>query len=255
MSATDTLVPCRVGRWLPSDHALLARWLDAMIEKTDTERRQLQPVIADFRDVIESDPTIFMLFNQMFEQVPKRPPYDRDPTGKLQVRDYQHMLQLLNTILTHAPEFDRTGLVGCPINTIFDWSMGTAAGMAAFLNERVNAELKKILNAWARFLGSSDSTYVLSDHPHKGWFGADARKAMPEFEREFRCDPGRPHHGFSSWDDFFTRELRPGVRPVASPGDDAIITNACESAPYRIARHVGLPGPVLDQVAAAGTAR
>ena len=26
-------VPYRVGRWLPSDHAFLARWLDAMIEK------------------------------------------------------------------------------------------------------------------------------------------------------------------------------------------------------------------------------
>jgi phosphatidylserine decarboxylase len=53
-------------------------------------------IAADFRDVIESDPAIFMLFNQMFEQVPRRPPYDKDPTGKCQLRDYQHMLQLLN---------------------------------------------------------------------------------------------------------------------------------------------------------------
>ena len=79
--------PYRVGQWLPSDHTFLARWLEAMIAKTDAERRHLQPVIADFRDVIESDPTLFMLFSQMFEQVPKRPPYDRDPTGKPQVRE------------------------------------------------------------------------------------------------------------------------------------------------------------------------
>jgi phosphatidylserine decarboxylase len=238
MTSADTQLPYRVGQWLPSDQAFLARWLEVIIQKTQAEQRALHPVIADFRNLIESDPTIFMLFNQMFEQVPRRPPYDRDPTGKHQVRDYQHMLQLLNTILTHAPEFDRTGLVGCPINTIFDWSMGTSAGMAAFLDERVNAALKKILNAWGRFLGSSDSTYALSDNPHKGWFGTDARAAMPDFEREFRCDPQRPHHGFGSWDEFFTREFRPGVRPVAAPGDDAIIVNACESAPYRIARDV-----------------
>ena len=238
MESPDAPLPYRVAQWLPSDHRFLVRWLEAMIEKTHTEQRPLHPVIEDFRDLIESEPSIFMLFNQMFEQVPKRPPYDCDPTGKPQVRDYQHMLQLLNAILTHAPEFDQTGLVGCPINTIFDWSMGTAAGMAAFLNERVNAQLKEVLNAWGRFLGSSDSTYVLSDHPRRGWFGADARKAMPEFEREFRCDPQQPHHGFRSWDDFFTREFRPGVRPVASPGDDAVIINACESAPYRIAREV-----------------
>jgi phosphatidylserine decarboxylase len=238
MESADAPVPYRVGQWLPSDHAFLARWLEAMIHKTLDEPRPLHPVVADFRDVIESDPAIFMLFNQMFEQVPRRPPYDRDPTGKCQLRDYQHMLQLLNTLMNHAPEFDQTGLVGCPINTIFDWSMGTAAGMAAFLNERVNAELKKVLNAWGRFLGSSDSTYVLSDHPRKGWFGADARKAMPDFVREFRCDPDEPHHGFRSWDDFFTRELRAGVRPVACPDDDRVIVNACESAPYRIARQV-----------------
>ena len=235
---TGTDVPYRVGEWLPSDQAFLDRWLEAMIRKTHAEVKALHPVIADFQYLIESDSGLFMLFNQMFEQVPSKPPYNKDPTGKPQVRDYRHMLQLLNALLTHAPEYDQTGLVGCPINTIFDWSMGTAAGFAAFLNERVNARLKEVLNAWGRFLSSSDSTYVLNQHPHKGWFGADAQTAMPDFAKEFKCDPGEPHHGYKSWDDFFTREFRPGVRPVARPDDDSIIVNACESAPYRIARHV-----------------
>ena len=235
---TDSRAPYRVGQWLPSDEAFLTQWLQGMIRRTQLDARPLHPVIAEFRDLIESDATLFMLFHQMFEQVPRRAPYDRDPTGKPQVRDYRHMLALLNTVMTHAPEFDCTGLVGCPINTIFDWSMGTAAGMAAFLNERVNAQLKKVLNVWARYLSSEDSASVLNDHPHKGWFGADARRAMPSFEREFVCDPGLPHWGFRSWDDFFTRPLRPGVRPVAHPENDAVIVNACESAPYRIARHV-----------------
>jgi phosphatidylserine decarboxylase len=235
---TGTDIPYRVGEWLPSDQAFLDRWLEAMIRKTHAEVKALHPVIADFQDLIESDPELFMLFNQMFEQLPRKAPYNKDPTGKPQVRDYRHMLQLLNALLTHAPEYDQTGLVGCPINTIFDWSMGTAAGFAAFLNERVNARLKEVLNAWGRFLSSSDSTYVLNQHPHKGWFGADAQTAMPNFDKEFRCDPSEPHHGYKSWDDFFTREFRPGVRPVARPDDDAIIVNACESAPYRIARHV-----------------
>jgi phosphatidylserine decarboxylase len=238
MEIATSALPYRVGEWLPSDHAFLAKWLEAMIQKTHSEPRSLHPVIADFQALIESDPAIFMLFSQMFEQVPRRRPYNSDPTGKPQVRDYRHMLQLLNTIMTHAPEFDRTGLVGCPINTIFDWSMGTAAGMAAFLNERVNAQLKKVLNEWARFLCSADSTYVLNEHPHRGWFGADARKAMPDFELEYICDPTQPHWGFRSWDDFFTRKLRAEARPVAYPCDEAVIVNVCESAPYRIERRV-----------------
>jgi len=238
MNQPSVPIPYRVGEWLPSDHDFLAKWLEAMIHKTRTEPRALHPVIADFQELIETDPEVFMLFSQMFEQVPRRPPYDKDPTGKRQVRDYRHMLQLLNTIMTHAPEFDQTGLVGCPINTIFDWPMGTAAGMAAFLNERVNRQLQKVLNTWGRFLSSEDSAYVLNEHPHKGWFGADARRAMPDFEREFLCDSSLPHWGFRSWDAFFTREFRPGMRPVACASDDAIIVNACESAPYRITRHV-----------------
>jgi phosphatidylserine decarboxylase len=236
--ATGIPIPYRVGEWLPSDHAFLSRWLGEMIEKTRAEPKPLHPVIADLQKLIESDAEIFMLFSQMFEQVPHRPPYDKDPTGKPQVRDYPHMLQLLNTIMTHAPEFDRTGLVGCPINSILDWSMGTSAGMAAFLNERVNAQLKEMLNTWGRFLGSSDSAYVLNDHPHKGWLGADALAAMPDFERQFVCDPRLPHWGFRSWDEYFVREFRPGARPVAGPDDAAVIVNACESAPYRISRHV-----------------
>jgi len=237
-TAEGAHLPYRVGKWLPSDHAFLGRWLDTMIRKTQAEPKALHPEIAEFQALIESDPEIFMLFNQMFEQVPRRPPYDKDPCGKPQVRDYRQMLALLNTIMTHAPEFDCAGLVGCPINSIFDWSMGTAAGMAAFLNERVNVQLKKVLNAWGRFLSSPDSAYVLNEHPQTGWFGDDARKAMPDFEREFVCAPDRPHWGFRSWDDFFTREFRPGVRPVAEPDDPTIIVNACESAPYRVARQV-----------------
>jgi phosphatidylserine decarboxylase len=231
-------VPYRVGAWLPSDQSFLDKWLEAIIHRTHVENRSLHPLIADFQELIEKDPEIFMLFNQMFEQVPRKPPYNRDPTGKPQVRDYHHMLRLLNTIMTHAPEFDQTGLVGCPINAIFDWSMGTAAGFAAFLNERVNAQLKKVLNGWGCFLSSSDSRYVLNQDPHKGWLGADALQAMPNFDRDYLCDASQPHYGFESWDDFFTREFRPGVRPVALPDDDAVIVNACESAPYRIARHV-----------------
>ena len=240
MNTDATDVPYRIGEWLPSDQAFLEKWLAAIIQKTHTEQKALHPVVADFQDLIENDPEIFMLFNQMFEEVPKRPPYNKDPTGKPQVRNYRHMLQLLNTIMTHAPEFDESGLVGCPINTILDWSMGTAAGFAAFLNERVNAKLKQVLNAWGRYLSSSDSTYVLSEEPRRGWFGADALRVMPNFDKDFKCDPNQPHRGFKSWDDFFTREFRPGVRPVTRPDDDAVIVNACESAPYRIARHVKL---------------
>lgn len=230
--------PYRVGKWLPTDQAFLEKWRDALIKEVDAEPKPLLPVIQEFNEFIENDPQVFMLFSQMFTEVPRRYPYNKNPAGGPQVRDYQHMLLLLNAIMTKAPEFNTTGLVGFPINAILDWSMGTTAGFAAFLNERVNRQLKQVLNEWAIFLGSPDSRYVLSKDPHKGWFGEDAQKAMPNFDEEFVCDPSAPYHGFHSWDDFFTRQFRDGQRPIASPNDPAVIVNACESAPYKLAHHV-----------------
>ena len=59
-----------------------------------------------------------MLFNQMFDQVPRNKSFRKDPTGKPQIKNYRQMLRIMNRILTMAPEFNKTGLVGFPINAI-----------------------------------------------------------------------------------------------------------------------------------------
>jgi phosphatidylserine decarboxylase len=231
-------VPYRVGRWLPSDQAVLDRWLDAHIAAVDANPQPLRPSVQALKDLIESSPEIYMYFHLMFEQLPHTAKFARTPLNRPQIRDYEHMLALINGILTTAPAFNETGLVGFPINAIVDWPMGTEGGFAAFLNDDVNAAFKAILNDWAVFLDSPDSRYVLGKDPRHGWFGHDAMAAMPGFETEFVCDPAQPYHGFTSWDDFFTREFRPGRRPIASPDNDAVIVSACESAPFRIQRNV-----------------
>jgi phosphatidylserine decarboxylase len=230
--------PYRVGKWLPSDREHLRLWLADLKTATDAEPLPLHPTVAAFQTLIETTPDIYMFFHQMFEQLPNDPYYEEDPTGAPQVRDYKTMLAMINRVLRTAPEFNTTGLVGFPINAILDWPMGTPGGFAAFLDERVNAHLKAILNAWGDYLKSPASASVLNEDPLHGWFGAAAKKAMPTFDEDFICDPKAPHHGFESWDTFFTRLFRPGRRPVGAPGDDSVVVNACESAPYRIARNV-----------------
>lgn len=237
---TKKQAPYRVGEWLPSDQAILNAWMKDLISEAENSDTELLPVVAEFKELIESDPEIYMYFHQMFGQVPQSPKYSKDPTGKPLIRNYHQMLKLINQVMTTAPEFNKSGLVGFPINAILDWPMGTPAGSAAFMNDKVNVQLKKILDEWAVFLGSKDSRYVLSDDPHSGWFGKDAREAMPTFTEDFICDPNEPYYGFTSWDDFFTRQFREGRRPVASPDDNSVIANACESAPYRLAKNVQL---------------
>jgi len=223
---------------------LSAAWMAAPVQAAppaqSAAKSALLPVVQEFQELIENDPELYMLFSQMFNQVPRRPPFRKDPTGQPEVKNYHEMLNRMNRIITQAPEFNQTGLVGFPLNAVLDWPMGTPAGAQAFLNPKVNRQLKKILQQWAVFLSSSDSRYVLNDDPKKGWFGRDAKEAMPTFVEDFICNPKLPYHGFTSWDDFFTRRFRKGRRPVAAPGDDAVIANACESAPYRLASNVRL---------------
>lgn len=222
----------------PSDQKFLEDWLDKLINEVEASPQPLHPVIDEFKQFIENNAEVYMLFNQMFTQVPNKPPYNKSPTGKSQVRDYQHMLLLMNAIMTRAPEFNKSGLVGFPLNAILDWSMGTPSGFAAFLRDDVNQQFKNILDEWARYLDSPDSCYVLNIDPETGWFGASAMAAMPNFEEEFKCDPDAPYHGFTSWDNFFTRQFNDGQRPVDAPDDDTVIVNGCESAPYKIAHNI-----------------
>jgi phosphatidylserine decarboxylase len=153
------------------------------------------------------------------------------------------MFVLLNEILTQAPEYNDTVLVGFPINTILDWPMATQAGFTAFLNEKVNQQFKMMLDEWHKFLTSPKSTYVLSTDPRIGWFSEKAiafinTVAGGEFRDIFICSPNELSWGFKSWDDYFVRRFKPGVRPVAAPNDDYIIVNACESAPYHIQHNI-----------------
>ncbi|KAK5290588.1 hypothetical protein LTR99_011043 [Exophiala xenobiotica] len=261
----------RVGKWLPQDHGIHKEWLQGVIDHIDENPTDLHPVLREFQDLIEGDTRIYMLFSSMFEEVPSKKPYFKDPTGNRQVRDYRHMLQLLNHIVTTAPSWNdkahRVGLVGLPINALLDWPMGTASGFAVFLDPKVNAMFKKVLNVWADFLKSPASAKVLGTDP-KGWLCetglrdltavADVGDKSYTFEAMFVCDASAQYHGFKSWDDFFTRVFRHGIRPVAAPDNPDVITSMCESLPYHIAYRVrardrfwikGQPYSVTDMLA------
>ncbi|MCJ1379473.1 hypothetical protein MMC17_002574 [Xylographa soralifera] len=208
--------------------------------------KPFHPVVKELEDLIETNSKLCMLFNQMFEQIPARAPYDQDPTGKPQARDLHTLLILLNVTLTRAPEYNGLGGVGLPISSIINWAMSTKSGSAAFLDPGINAQIGKLLSQWTLYLGSEASTYVLNDSP-TGWFCAAAKKQLldgpPEtagldFDQVFECNASLPRYGFQSWDDFFTRRFRDGIRPVAAPDDSSVITHTCESAPYHIATNV-----------------
>ena len=260
--------PYRFGQWLPSDRKVTDEWLANLIQEVKVKSKDkldlltglhppdeneesamaglraatvaaevklnLHKPVQDLLDAILSDPEINMFFHQMFWQQYLLP----DSSKGTKIPSWQLMIIIIDAIMTRAPEYNKTGLVGFPINVILNWPMATTAGFAAFLNDKINRLFKNILNYWGEFLSSPDSCYVLSKDPRHGWFGDDAMEAMPDFAKDFKCDPEAEHYGYKSWDDFFTREFRPGKRRVESPDDDSIVANACESAPFKISTGV-----------------
>jgi phosphatidylserine decarboxylase len=223
----------RPGQWLPAEPDLIDAWAHGFSAKVTARGKvKFHPVIEEFAALIAGDPIVRMYVTNMIAQVPRTKRYRAH-----HLQSVEQMLSLMNALLGHAPEFDTTALVGCPLNAILDWSMGTPAGFAAFRYPAINAMLKKILDVWCEFLSSEDSLYVLNDTP-SGWKckKAQALTRIAEFEH----DPDHPTWGFCSWNDFFTRKFKPGRRPIAAPDDGSAIVNACESTPYRIARDVRL---------------
>ena len=211
---TGTIVKLDKNFELPDE------WLDQPVRK--------------FKEYVDRDPTLHIQYKQMFTEVTE----SKTPTGTPQVQSYQVMFLLVNFIMKNwAPRYSNDKSIGFPINIILNWSKGTVNGYAAFLHEGANQYWMEVLNKWGKFLQSPKSCYVLNKE-NWGWFGKPAQAAMPNFEKEFICDPSAPHYGFESWDDFFTRKFRDGIRPVASPDDMNVITSACESLPYDLQYNV-----------------
>ncbi|KAH9933788.1 Phophatidylserine decarboxylase-domain-containing protein [Fomitopsis serialis] len=98
------------------------------------------------------------------------------------------------------------------------------SGFAFFLDPAVNEQLKKVLDAWGDFLRSEESARQALGDDAKGWFNAKAK-----------ADLTAAANGAAGTTYDFAEIFGEGIRPVASPEDDDVIANACESEPYKFA--------------------
>ena len=263
---TTTHIPHRAG-WLPADPDVMRRWYQHQIENLPIAETPWNDVITEFKNLIENDPEIYMGFSMMFEQLKN----DSRPQvcyicfsysivqwlihySVEKAKNYTEMLNIFNELLHQAPDYatekDWGGLIAFPFNVILNYPMATPAGIALFTHHKVNAMLKKMFSVWAVHLSGKKSRDVLNKTT--GWFspkGLEALAVRPfdkpddkdaeiEFGKAFICDPSDEHYGFGSWDDFFIRDFRKGIRPVEAFDNNDVIVSACESDVYRIANNV-----------------
>lgn len=163
------------------------------------------------------------------------------------------MLDLLSDAITSPPGWNKDSHPGLTINNIVSCIVTTDFGFATFLNPKVNAAFKKILDAWTRYLATPDSTNTLTA---SGWLSDDAmiKLAMylptlseagvplltptARFKAAFVRLSNFEHRtwGFHSWDNFFARRFVDidKIRPLPIPDEPNVIVSPCESTIYNI---------------------
>ncbi|MCY9811592.1 phosphatidylserine decarboxylase family protein [Aeromonas caviae] len=144
------------GGWVPRDQAHVARWVQRLRQAVTRQPRPLVAPIAGLKALVEQDPLLHQQAQGMFDEAWQHE--HSTPLGQVQVRSFDEFLQLLNGIMTTAPEAyqdvqtqEPAGLIGFPINALLNWPMATAAGYDFFANALVNQQLRKILGYWDDF--------------------------------------------------------------------------------------------------------
>ena len=67
--------------------------------RADEHDKDLKHELREFQELVEGDEKLKILASLMFTEVPEKKPYDRDPLLEPQVRDYHHMLKLINHLV------------------------------------------------------------------------------------------------------------------------------------------------------------
>lgn len=222
----------RLGEWLPSNERAMGEYRRTLAREA-RERNAGAPlagVVRDLAELVRNDPVLRMAAARAIDEA-LREGYELGYTS------IDELMTVIDYLMTYAPPFSESSLVHCPLNAVLDWPMCMPSGYALFRDQAFNAQLKRVLNYWCGFLSGPYSRTHLNDKPD-GWF---CREAVERTRiMEFLCDPSEPYWGFASWNSFFTRQFRPGARPLAEPHNPKIIVSACEASPYAVKHEIRL---------------
>ncbi len=216
--------------YLPRDRSGLDAWARALRDKLASGARVRSDAVARLGAIIETHPIIRMYVSEMIDQV---------PADQQVVHDIPELLIALAHITRTAPEYDQDPAKrnAFPMSSLFAYMMMTPAGEAVFRNTEFNRGLKGVLEEWCSYLDSPESAHVLDEAPH-GWLSTFAYQDMKLWE--FQIDKSKPHWGFTSYNDYFHREIKPSARPIASPHDPKVIVSPNDGNLVTIARDIRL---------------
>ena len=119
----------------------------------------------------------------------------------------EDFFSMINVICTEPPKFENTNFVGIPFAALFIDLMNSNWGQQLFSSSIVNELIRQVLNAYKKMLSSPESLKYITCAEPNGWLSPSASKSTNW--AEYYIDKEDPHWGFKSFNDFFTRPIRP----------------------------------------------
>lgn len=217
----------RLGNWMPQQEeaAVAHRRAIAQAAREQSRRKPMSNVVFELKTLIQGDTVLRMNLTRAIEEA-------RDAGFETGYANIDELIQIVDYLTGYAPPFNAIVPIATPLNLVLDWPMCMPSGYAVFRDPAFNAQLRKVLMHWCGFLSGPHSRTHLTTAEPDGWFSETAQNKMQL--GDYLCDRSQPHWGYASWNDFFTRRLRDGARPVDEPSNPAVIVNACEASPYNI---------------------
>lgn len=240
-----------ISGYVPKDLEHIGKWLSNVVreatEASQIEGFQYQPSVERLKITLDTHPELKEQVNVMIkEALVIHEKYE--PKVEYRIRTITDMLNALDFIIQRAPKFEPdVSHSAFPISGLFVYMMATEAGYHVFKNELFNNDLRNILEAWCNFLDSPASLDVINTGP-KGWL--NPQSVIDNNLDQFVTNSARMvdpfHWGFTSFNDFFHRQIIPLSRPLDGQFDSKdpkrdnqnVVVSSNDGTVYRIARDV-----------------
>ena len=240
-----------VAGYLPPEIKHIGGWLSEQIEAA-YKSRELQgddyvllPPINALATLLNNNPTLLPQVETMIAE--GRVIHEKyEPNAAYRIKTVMDMLITLNFIIITAPVYaPEVSHYAFPISGLFVYMMATESGWIVFKDNDFNEALRAILAAWCDYLDSLQSLNVIvtkwdPEEKKGGWLSPPSAKAnnLDQFVTQAQKDADPLHWGFTSYNDYFHRQIIDICRPLDGPGNPAVIVSANDGTVYRIARNV-----------------
>ena len=169
-----------------------------------------KPIVQQLKHYVETNETFAQQLNQTF--------IEGTELNNMALCDYNDMYNFFNNILSTALNGSNVLYI---VNQLLNYS-DTPTGSKLMLEPQTSQWFAQWLNEWKIYLDSPNSTNVL-----ESWY---VHTNMSEFII--------PPNGFKSFNDFSTRKIKPGVRPIAAISNNSIIVSPVDATIYKITNNL-----------------